>query len=379
MKSIWVSIIIFLSGCAPSHFRQSVRIGPDDWTLFGGSIERTNVANSILSPPLAVVWEYDASAGFSPYSGAVADSFLFVGNLQGEIHTVQIATGKVMGVYDFGSAIIGTPVIENDRMFVALTKDEESLVCYTLLTGNIEWRAKIGEIETSPLLVGTHLFVTTLKGTLVCVDKKTGEIVWQYNVPVHKNPKMIFSSPASDGKLIVFGCDDGALYTVGLDDGKLRWSAATGRSILASPSISSGKIFFGSLDSMYYALDLETGKQLWKQRLGSKIYGSQSVSANYVYVGTAGGEIFCLNVLTGAIIWNAAAKSVINSAPLLSGNILYVGSLDKTLSAFDAESGKLVWQYKTEGRIKTMPIISKGFLFLFAEDKSVIAFKHSDH
>src|SRR5204862_316690 len=150
MKFIWLAIILFLSGCVPPRFRQSVRIGEDDWTLYGGSIERTNVANSVVLPPLAVAWEYDASAGFSPYSAAVADSFLFIGNLQGEIHTLQIATGKVAGVYDFGSAIIGTPVIENDQMFVALTKDEESLVGYTLLTGNIEWRAKIGEVETSP-------------------------------------------------------------------------------------------------------------------------------------------------------------------------------------------------------------------------------------
>ena len=374
---IWSLVIVSgLQGCSYLQLQRSVRISPEDWTLFGGSMERTNVAHSVVTPPLSKVWEYDASAGFSSYSAVVAESVLFVGNLQGEVHAVHIAMGKGIGSYNFSSAIVGTPIIENDRMFVALTRTEESLVAYSLLLGRIEWRAKVEDIETSPLLVGKRLYVTTLNGKLVCVEKNSGDVVWKYDVPTHGRSKLIHSSPASDGNLVVFGCDDGVLYAVGIDDGKLRWRASTEGSILASPSIDKGNVFVGSLDGALYSFNLTTGKQIWKHHLGSKIYSSQAVGLYHVYVGTAGRTIYCLDESTGATVWKASTNSVVNATPLLSGTILYVGCIDKTLYAYDAQLGEKVWEYKAEGRIKTMPVVAKNYLFLLTEDQSVIAFKH---
>ncbi len=365
-----------LQSCTSLHLRQSVLVQPLDWTLFGGSIERVNVSHEVLKPPLSPVWEYDASAGFSQYSAAVADSFLFVGNLQGEVHAVQIANGKSAGSYGFGSSIVGTPIIENDKMYVALTRNEDNLIAYNLLLGSVEWRTKTGDIESSPLVVGSRLYVTTLDGKLISMEKSDGSVVWKYDVPVRDRTTFIHSSPASDGEVIVFGCDNGILYAVGIADGKLRWSEPTGGSILASPSIAHGSVFVGSLDSTLYSFDLVTGRQIWKHRLGSKIYSSQAVGSYRVFVGTTAGMMYCLDDTSGATVWKATTGGVINAAPLLSGNVLYVGCLDKSLYAYDIENGEKLWEYKTEGRIKTTPVIAKNFLFLLAEDRSVIAFKH---
>ena len=372
-----VLMAIVLQGCNYLHLMRPIKSSPEDWT-FGGSMERTNVAHDIVEPPLSMMWEYDASAGFSSYAGAVADSLLFVGNLHGEVHVIYLASGKGAGSYNFGSAIVGTPIIENNQLFVALTHVEENLISYNLLNGAIEWKTKVGDIETSPLLIGNRLYVTTLEGTLQCIEKNSGDVLWKYEVPRHDRIIPIHSSPASDGNLIVFGCDDGTLYAVGLIDGTLRWKTSSGGGIFASPSIDQGSVFVGSLDGSMYSYDLNTGKLLWKTPLGAKIYGSQAVASHRLYVGTAGRTIDCLDEGTGAILWSATTNGVINSTPLLSGTVLYVGCLDKTLYAYNAQTGEKIWEYKTEGRIKTMPVIAKDYLFLFAEDRSVLAFKHSD-
>lgn len=372
------SCFMALAGCSYLRLQQVPLATADDWTMYGGTIGRTNVARSEIDPPLIPFWEYDASAGFGPYSGAIVGDYLFVGNLQGEVHVINIVTGKGAGSYDFGTSLAGTPVINQGEMYVALSRNDESLLAYNLVTGSIDWRAKLGDIESSPLLIGKRLYVTSMQGTLTCVEISTGETAWTYRLPQRLRTRVIRSSPASDGTSIIFGGDDGGVYAVGAADGKLRWSATTGGSIVASPSVALGKVYVGSLDNTFYAFDAGTGKQLWKQPLGSRIFSSQAVTDRSVFVGTSGRLVYCLDAQTGAVVWRAATGSVVNATPLVSGSVVYVGCLDKTLYAYAAETGELLWKYKTEGRIKTMPLASKEFLFVMAEDRFILAFKHSN-
>ena len=366
------------SACSYIQLRHPLSVSADDWNMYGGSIARTNVSHSSITPPLMQKWEYDASAGFSAYSAAIVDSFLFVGNLQGEVHLININTGKGAGNTDFGSAIIGTPVIDHDMMYVALSQADENLIAYDLLAGKMSWRMNIGAVESSPMVIANRIYITTYAGKLICLEKNSGKIQWTFSVPQHSRTKVVRSSPASDGHVIVFGCDNGSLYAVDVDDGKLRWDARTGGSIVASPSVSNGKVFVGSLDNTLYAFDIGNGKELWKQPLGGKIFSSQAVDGNRVYVGTAGRNVFCLDAAGGNILWKTTTNNIVNAAPLLSGNVVYVGCIDKTLYAYDATSGELLWQYTMEGRIKTMPVASKHLLFVLEEDRSVVAFTHQE-
>jgi outer membrane protein assembly factor BamB len=380
MRPAHIAIVVALvvgvyAGCSPIRLQRALNVNATDWTMYGGSIGRTNSTSELIQPPLERIWEYDASAGFSPYSVAVADSLLIVANLQGEVHAVRASNGKRVGTHNFGTAIYGTPVIERTRMYVALSQEDESLVSYSLLNGKVEWSVKVGDIETAPLLLERNLFVTTIKGELVCVDKQSGDIVWTFQVPARSRTRIVHSSPASDGSVVVFGCDNGELYAVEAKNGTLKWTARTGASIVATPSIESGRVYVGSLDDSFYAFDLETGRSLWNTPLGGKIYGSQAVSTTSVYVGTAGRALFCLDASTGNIVWRASSKGPFSAAPLLAGNVLYAGCIDRTLYAFDAETGELLWQYSTPGRVKSMPIARDGMLFVLSEDRSVIAFK----
>ncbi|TLY32309.1 MAG: hypothetical protein E6K56_03570 [Ignavibacteria bacterium] len=377
-RSIGILLLICLHwGCSYLRLQQVPAPAGGDWRMYGGGIGRTNVSHSSVEPPLAMLWEYDASAGFSPFSGAIAGNYLFVGNLSGEVHVIDIPTGKGMGKYDFGAAIVGTPVVDRDLVYLALSRTEESLLAYNLVTAKIEWHAKLGDIETSPLLMRGRLYVTSLEGSLICADARTGEIIWRFMLPANLRTRTVRSSPASDGAVVVFGCDNGDVYAVGVDDGKLRWTSKTGGSVLASPSVTLGKVFVGSLDNTFYAFDAGSGNLVWKQTLDARIYASQAVNDHAVYVGTSGRTVFSLDAQTGRVLWRTTTNSVINAPPLVSGSAVYVGSLDKTLYAFDSASGEFLWQYKSEGRIKTMPVAAGQYLFLFAEDRSVMAFKHS--
>ncbi len=374
-SSLYLLLILsLLEGCNSVRLVHSVYTGSGDWIQYGGSTLRSNAVRADVIPPLRLQWEYDASAGFSPYSAAIADSMLFVGDLQGELHVLEVRTGRAVGAYKFGSAMVGTPIIDNDRVYVVLTQTEESLICYSTLSGNVEWRARLGAIESAPLALDTALFVATLDGSLVRVRKSNGSVQWKYRVPVRDREKQIHSSPATDGRTVVVGCDDGALYAVDAESGAFRWRAPTRGCLFASPSIDGAGVFVGSVDSSFYCFDIADGRKRWEQHLGAKIYSSQAVGNGRIYVGTAGQQVCCLDEESGKVLWSQETDNVVNASPLLAGTYLYVGCIDTRLYAYDAMSGRKVWEYKTEGRIKTMPVAMKGLLFVLAEDRTVLGF-----
>jgi len=379
LQTVLLLLLFMFCGCAHYRLRIPVALPSDsDWRMYGGGIGRNNVAYDTITPPLDSTWEYNAEAGFSPSTAVAAGNLLYIGNLIGEIHTVTIGTGKKAGVYDFGSAIVGTPIIEGDMMYVALANDNEGLKAYNLNEAQVKWQRAVGDIETSPLIIGNKLLATVLDGKLVCVDKESGDILWTYQIAPGSKTNLIHSSPASNGNTVVFGCDNGAVYGVNVNTGQLQWNAKTRSAVFSSPSIRDGRVYLGSTDSTFYALDVSTGKQLWAKHLPGKIHNSQAVDQNHVYTSVVGGEIYCLNSDDGQIVWKTNINGVINSSPILSGDALYIGTLNKILYAIDAHSGSILWQYKTKGRIKSMPIVFKNHLFLFAEDRSVISFEDNN-
>jgi outer membrane protein assembly factor BamB len=377
LQWIVVSLLFVLYGCP--HYRLQIPVIhqiENDWTMYGGNIGRSNATQSFMVPPLDSLWEYDAEAGFGSSTAVATGNFLFVCNLRGEIHAIDIGSGRKEGVYNFGSAIVGTPILDGDMISVPLANENEGLKSYNLKTGMIEWQQPIGNVETSLLLVGNKLLVTTLEGKLFCMEKTKGTIIWIYKIASSKKTKSIHSSPASDGQIVVFGCDNGLLYAVSVETGKLCWSAKTRSSILASPAVRDGRVLIGSTDSTLYAFALSTGNKLWETFLSGSIHSSMAVGRNRIYA-VVEREIYCLDAINGSIHWKIKLDGVINSAPLLSGNVVYVGTLCKTIYALDVNIGTVLWQHKMQGRIKTMPLIFKDHLMVFAEDRSVIAFGES--
>ncbi len=368
-------LCLWLVGCGSIRLKNAPAIDTDSWQQYGGGMEHTNVAKHELLPPLDSIWSYDASAGYSEYSVSVADGMVFLGTLQGEVFVLNIETGEKLGKYDFGLPVFGTPVIDSGMMYAATANNKTGLFAYDILNGKIKWKQNFGGVETSPLLIQNRLYITTLNGDVYCLNKKTGTVVWKIITPLFERSAFLHSSPASDGKNLVYGCDDGSLFCLSVDDGKLLWRAKTLKSITASPSIRNGVVYIGSQDEHLYAFDINTGKELWKTPLGAKIFSSQAVSNDYVYVGTSAGEVIGLKASSGEIVWRFKAESVIATAPLVSGDVVYAGSLDRTLYALDTKTGKQLWKHSTEGRIKSMPVIWKEYLVLPLDNRMVLGFK----
>jgi len=372
-KVLYLILVSFLAAsCSTLRLQRPIKVREDDWTVFGGNPAHTNQSSVALSPPLEVAWQYNASAGFGSGSPVAADSLVFVGTLSGEIHVVNVVTGRRGGDLTVESAVTGAPLIDGVSLIAGSATGDRTLISYDYRDGAIRWAKELGGIESSPIRFGYRLFVTTLDRILYCLDKASGAELWRFEVK-----HSIHSSPATDGKIVVFGCDDGNLYAVDLETGKLVWKFKTARSIFATPSVLDGRVYVGSLDNTFYSLDLEDGKLIWKYLAGGKIYNTSTFTEDLVIFGATDGTLYALRRHDGSVAWRFLAASIINSSPVAAGSYVYFGSLDKKLYALDAFSGALKWEYDVKGRIKTSPIIWRDHLIVAAEDRSVFAFRQA--
>ena len=369
---------ILLSGvlcsCEGLQIDRQLKSSPADWGTFGGSPTRTNQCASSMMPPLRQVWQYDAGSGITA-TPLVRDNVVIICTLKGELHAVDLQSGKRIGYLTLDGAATGTPVWSGTAVCIPISTEDETIESINVHDGTRNWRVKLGQSESSPLLYDRRLYVTSLNGVLYCLNVTNGDEIWKFQTATDDERKPIRSSPASDSSVVVFGCDDGILYAIERATGIQMWKFKTGESIFATPVIARGRVVFGSLDGKVYCLELRTGRLYWSFDTKSRVFGAASSNDTLAFVGTTDGHCYALDLENGSVVWKFNAKSVINSAPLVTKNLLYVGSLDKNLYVLDIWTGKEIWRYEAEGRIKVSPVIWNGTLLVTSEDNYVTAFR----
>lgn len=134
--------------------------------------------------------------------------------------------------------------------------------------------------ESTPIMVGGVLYVSTAWSKAYAFDARTGKQLWGFDphVPPETLPR---------------GCCD-----------------AVNRGV----SVANGRVFLGTYDGRLIALDAKTGKQLWStvtvdQSKPYTISGATHVAKNLVFIGNGGAEygvrgyVSAYNQATGKLVW----------------------------------------------------------------------------
>src|SRR5271157_2605744 len=151
---------------------------------------------------------------------------------------------------------------------------------------NITWKTPLpGMGHSSPITWGDRIFLTTALAetkdrVLLCLDRKTGKIVWQQvviNAPLEaKQPQNSYASstPATDGEKVYVVFLDGKEVAVAAYDfaGQRKWIARPGRfdsqwGFSHSPVLWNGKLLIaccGRTSGFIAALDRLDGKKIWR-------------------------------------------------------------------------------------------------------------------
>ncbi len=150
-----------------------------------------------------------------------------------------------------------TPVIGHGMLFAASNGPGGNAVLAirpggrgNITKSHVAWRHKRGApYNSSPVLVGDHLFMVKNGGVMSCLDARTGDLVWRERLPARGS--YYASLVAADGKIYAVN-EDGEVTVIraGAQFEVLASSDMSERT-MASPAISGGRIFIRTDEALY--------------------------------------------------------------------------------------------------------------------------------
>ena len=260
-----------------------------------------------------------------------------------------------------------------------------------------------------PLVVGDFLYTVTGNGvdeghinipspeapSFICLNKKTGELVWRSSLPGKQIMHGQWSNPvyAEPGgvKQVIFPAGDGWIYSLKPDTGDLIWKfdgnpkdskyelggTGTRSDYIGCPVLYDGKLFIGTGQdpehfsgiAHFYCIDFAGKTGDISPELGPMYKKGEPnpKSAVVWHYGGADARKF--------VPRDFSFGRTMSTACIVDG-VLYISELQGYLHCLDAKTGKKYWQYDTKGSIWGSPYYADGKVYLATEGGDLFTFKH---
>ena len=208
---------------------------------------------------------------------------VIVGCHDGKVYCIDAGTGKRAWVYPTDNIVNGTPAIRDGQ--VAFAGCDGFLHLADPANG-----AKIKDVEVGAFIMASmaladgRAYMGNYEGKLLCVDLKSGKVLWQYSQPTEDRP--FGASPALAGGRVIIGGQDSRVHCVQAATGKGVWTFAARDAVDSNPLVCGDKVVVGSDDGRLYVLAVATGRLLWSYNTGEPIRGGPGIAAGTILVGS---------------------------------------------------------------------------------------------
>jgi outer membrane protein assembly factor BamB len=211
--------------------------------------------------------------------------------------------------------------IANGMIYTASSIGNNTVVIALNLDGKVLWKVKNGKAWTgahpgsrsTPTIDGNRLFHQSPLGNLICLDAKTGDIIWEFNIIEKANSKVprwaLAESLLVDGDHLI-SCPGGpqtCMVALNKNSGSVIWkSSSTGELAgYASPALFEFKglrIITTLTSKSMIGVNADTGELLW--RIKHETYYDENIMKPIFH----DGEVFISTVVAGSVKWKVNVK-----------------------------------------------------------------------
>jgi outer membrane protein assembly factor BamB len=285
-------------------------------------------------------------------------------------------------VYGFNS-----PIIWGDRIFMSGGDDEGfEVFCFDANTGKLRWSKTVKATTKLPKVSkdtgfaaptmttdGTRVFAIFATGDLTAFDFN-GNVVWQKNIGLPKNPYGMGSSLISDRTRLFIQYDhEKQQQVMALDcaTGKSVWTMPRKHISWASPTLMetpSGLQLVLNDEANVTAYDPVTGKQLWQVKcLGGEVAPSPAFNGkDIVFVANEYAQASALKLKEGEtpeILWQYDEYLPEISSPLATEKFFFITTSAGDIVCLDAATGKSLWEEEFDEGFSSSPVLAGKYIY----------------
>ncbi|MBT3249512.1 MAG: PQQ-binding-like beta-propeller repeat protein [Candidatus Pacebacteria bacterium] len=331
---------------------------------------------------------------FSPNPWVFNKKYLFINNQNGNSYGINSQTGEIKWIFDTDD-YSPFPVTKLDAETIAINSFDSNLYALDSSSGVEKWRFSNPNIThpDTPAITDdddTSVFFGDRLGTIYAINKKSGEIDWDYqlepidlkivdpeNNPIHfgrifQDGNNIYIRSSVEAKLISFDKKSGDLvwekfidyksedvliykniviandsefiYGINKKDGQTVWKEPFSK-LPSLKSINNQSIYIIN-DKKITSIELETGKKAWILKIKGLIE-EEIVFDNdqgYLFYNFEGSQsnLIVFNLKMGTIDWEKKLISSISTYRLLEDNILIIGSAAGQIFLLDSKQGEVI-------------------------------------
>lgn len=243
--------------------------------------------------------------------------------------------------------------------------------------------------RATPLILGEHVYTIGVAGMMHCLNKKTGDVVWQHDLikEYGSRPQMFGfgSSPIAYNDMIIVpvGGEGHGVVAFNAADGSVAWARHDYKTSYSSPiliELDGEKQLVALMSGLVAGLNPDDGAELWtfQHKTDPDVNAAMPVwgADRRLFISSAYGtgsrmlEVKRKSAKTKAReVWKNRKVQVHFGSVIRDGDVLYLsngGNGPCFLSAVDAATGEVLW--KERGFAKAQLLRADGKLIILDED-----------
>lgn len=285
---------------------------------------------------------------------AVDKNAIYFGNSLGDAKAIDRYTGEVKWSLHTDASLFSRPALTSD--YIILPTSDKQIIWIDKKTGrSIRANESEGPYVADGIVSGNCLYQGGYK-KFECWNVNTGNLRWRAGLNNYCQ-----AEPVIDGDDIIFGTWDTYLRCLNKKTGDVKWQWSNGSTAnLYSPGncipvVLKDRVVIVAPDRYMTVLNRKTGEVIWRTNFDKqyKVRESLGVSKNskLVYAKTMDGQLIAVNpnlnepkvefVVDAGFGYEHAPCNIIED-----NGIIYMGSRKGEIAAIDAITHNLLWVYK---------------------------------
>ncbi|MGQ0636367.1 MAG: outer membrane protein assembly factor BamB family protein [Planctomycetaceae bacterium] len=245
--------------------------------------------------------------------------------------------------------------ITADETLLVMQSTSGGVTAFDAETGRHLWSRQLGPTDRVGLrpTISDELLLAINGLNLYGVDKRTGEILWEFNLP--RQPT---AQPVIDDQQMYIGCLDGSLYSIDLatiadlhqkgmlpqfEKEAITWRYRTSDAIVIPAVPLGSRLVFASTSGTLYSVATDNRRLIYQFEADAALSAPMVRYKNRLLLASEDTNFYSIEINNGHRNWEYTSGLVTRKAPVLIQDEVYLLPEHGSLTKLSAATGRPLW------------------------------------